>query len=162
MPPPFFKEVPTNLAYSFDEIYEIKDYYLSQGYEGIIVRKFYGLYVRKRSTEIVKLKPKKKDTYPIVGFKEEVSIEGLPKGSLGALICSCEGEQFSVGIGFTEQERKVLWKLIQEDSTPFLNGNLSAEIEYQNITAGSARPSGKGVPRCHFSCKIVVTEKEAL
>ena len=135
---------PYWLANSLEEIMQIYNELISMGYEGIIVRHFLNIYERKRSTFMMKFKPKKSDTYKIVGFKEEYSISGEPKNSLGSLIClSGDGNIFHVGSGFTQEERKNLWK-----SRDKLIGK-KCKVEYQHIT------SGKQVPRFPIFSKIV-------
>ena len=102
---------------------------ISLGYEGIIVRNPDAPYVRKRSTNIMKYKPKKTDTYTIVGWKEEISIHGEPKNRLGALILtSDEGTEFSVSAGLNDEDRKAFWGI--RDS---LIGK-SAIVHYQAMT----------------------------
>jgi DNA ligase-1 len=121
---------------SLDDIMRVYDDLINQGYEGIIVRHFEAPYERKRSTWVMKFKPKKEDSYEILGVTEEISIEGTPKDTLGALICkSGDGQTFNVGTGFTGEERKELWNI-----KGMLSGN-TAKVKYQHIT------SGKNVPR---------------
>jgi ATP-dependent DNA ligase len=155
---PHFRKVPTLTAMDLDEIFQIKEDYVSEGYEGIIVRKFNNLYIRRRSTEMMKFKPKQRDTYPIVGFKEEIDKNGVPKGTLGALFCSCDGETFSVGSGFTAQQRINFWSQIKASPERFLDGSLSCLVEYQHITAGSGKGRDKGVPRFPIYVDIQPTE----
>lgn len=105
----FFKLVPFDLIDDYQRLIARYNEYLEQGFEGIIVRKIDGVYVRRRSTEIMKFKPRKTDHYRIVGYKEEISKDGIPKGSLGAFICETDGNEFSVGSGFTQEQRAVFW-----------------------------------------------------
>lgn len=127
---------PYWFAESLDDVMRIFDTIINKGYEGIIVRHFANIYERKRSTLVMKFKPKKEDDYKIVGFKEEISVGGIPKNTLGALEClSGDGNIFSVGTGFSEDMRNYLWK--EKD---LLIGKL-AKVKYQHIT------SGKKVPR---------------
>ena len=77
------------------------------------------------------LKPKKEDTYEIIGYTEEVSISGVPKRSLGAFICdSGDGNTFNVGTGFTALQRHDFWNT-RED----LVGK-NVRIQYQHLTSG--------------------------
>jgi ATP-dependent DNA ligase len=95
--PPLVK-APFWLANNLEEVMKVYDTLINQNYEGIIVRQFEAIYVRRRSNQLMKFKPKKEDTYKIIGYQEEVSIEGNPKGRLGALICeSGDGNTFNVG-----------------------------------------------------------------
>lgn len=137
--------VPFEVAETLDDVLRIYDKFVNQGYEGIIVRDHEASYVRKRSTRVMKWKPKKEDYYVIVGTEEEISIEGQPKNSLGALICRAnEGENlFNVGTGFSADARRDLWARRAE-----LPGKI-VKVAYQHIT------SGRGVPRFPVFCEIV-------
>lgn len=130
------KIVPYYIANTLEDVMRIYDQILNEGYEGIVVRNIGYTYLRKRSTGMMKFKPKKTDIYRVVGYKEEVSIEGVPKGTLGALICvGDEGTQFSVGSGFTQEQRQKYW-----DIRNILLGKYCT-VSYQHTT------SKKGVPR---------------
>lgn len=105
--------------------------YHKEGYEGIIVRNPAGLYSRKRSTDIMKFKPRKTDSYRIVGFEEEISLQGTPKNALGALVLQSDQHQiFKVGSGtfLTREKREELWTIRHT-----LIGQ-TAEIAYQHLT----------------------------
>lgn len=117
--------------FQFEKLYPIFEDYIESGYEGFIVRNKSGLYERKRSTNIMKFKPKKEDIYEIVGFKEEHSIEGIPKGSLGAFICrGDDGTPFDVGTGpaLTRDGRLSLWAIKESLVGQYL------KVKYQNLT----------------------------
>lgn len=139
------KVVYTELADTLEEIMDYMESFTSDGYEGIIVRNASFPYERKRSLGIMKFKPRKSDIYRIVGWKEEVSIEGEPKDSLGALVCvSHSGENmFSVGSGFTQLQRKELWH-----RRDMLTGR-HVLVKYQHITPG------RGVPRFPIFSEII-------
>ena len=92
-------------------------------------------YVRKRSTWVMKFKPKKEDSYEIIGYQEEISKDGIPKDRLGALVCkSGDGNTFNVGTGFDELTREALW-YCKED----LIGS-TARVQYQHLTSGNKVP----------------------
>jgi len=137
--------VPFEVAENLDDVMRVYDKFVGLGYEGIIIRDHEAPYVRKRSTQVMKFKPKKEDFYVIIGYQEEISIEGIPKGSLGALVCRAnEGEgTFNVGTGFTADDRRTLWKRREE-----LPGKV-VKVAYQHIT------SGRGVPRFPVFCEII-------
>lgn len=124
----------------------IEDYltfFTRKGYEGIILRNMDGLYEMKRSTNMMKWKPRKKDSYRIVGYEEEHDIYDKPKGTLGALICEKDGERFKVGSGFDRLDREIFWTVRDK-----LIGKW-VEIWYKEL-------SGKrGVPREPIYCNIV-------
>lgn len=133
---PKVEVAPFWLAESLKDVMAIYDNLLEQRYEGIIVRNFEAPYERKRSTLMMKFKPKQSDIYKIVGYKEEVSKDGVPKRTLGALeLESGDGETFFVGTGFTSEERRHLWSM-----RGILKGSY-AKVQYQH------RTSGKQVPR---------------
>ena len=61
-------KAPFWICNTLDEITKVYDQIINLGYEGIIVRNFENYYERKRSTTIMKFKPKQEDEYEIVGF----------------------------------------------------------------------------------------------
>lgn len=121
------QQAPFWICESLDDIMRVYDQLIKDGYEGIIVRHFEAPYERKRSTWVMKFKPKKEDSYEIVGTQEEISVAGQPKGSLGALVLrSGDGQVFSVGTGFTQEQRQKLWEV------PLI-GKI-AKVKYQHLT----------------------------
>lgn len=135
---------PYWICNSLDEIMQVYEELIVYGYEGIIVRHLFAPYERKRSLWVMKFKPKQEDTYVITDAVEEISINGVPKGTLGALWCSgSDGTPFKVGSGFTSQQRKNLWEEVE-----LLRGK-KARIQYQHIT------SGKGVPRFPIFVEVI-------
>lgn len=119
--------------------------YYNQGYEGIIVRDPNAPYIPKKTDVIFKFKPRHTDTYQIVGFHEEISIDGEPKGTLGALVCKSpsnpQAGKFRVGTGFTREERIILWK-----HRHTLPGKL-VMVKYQELTE-------RGVPHMPVIAEI--------
>lgn len=109
--------------------------FLADGYEGIILRNSVGLYERKRSYNLFKLKPTRSDIYTIVEVQQLYSIHGEPREQLGALIVADDdGKQFKVGSGFTLEQREKYW-----DQRTTLPGCF-VKVKYQNLT-------DRGVPR---------------
>lgn len=111
--------------------------YLSEGYEGIILRNPLASYVEKRPWTMLKWKPSKHDTYQVLRVVEAVSEKGHPLQRVGALVCSDRfGNTFSVGpgLGITHEKASKLWKMRDE-----LVGKY-AQVYYQNLTE-------RGVPR---------------
>lgn len=127
------KIVPTRLAHNYEEVLEHYREYLDNGYEGIIIRHPFAKYAKKRVTTMLKFKPRERDHYKIIGTREELDKNGLPKNSLGALVCSDGAHTFRVGSGFTQEQRQTLWQ-----NRETLPGKIAC-IEYQNLSA-------KGVP----------------
>jgi len=132
---PVIEVAPFYLCENLEDVTRAYDKIVAQGYEGIIVRHCLNRYERKRSTLVMKFKPKKEDDYLIVGFQEENDKEGLPKGSLGALTCmSGDGTTFNVGTGFSAEQRQIFWDIREN-----LPGRI-ARVKYQHITAGKQVP----------------------
>ena len=120
---------PYFMCNNLDDIMRVYDNLINQGYEGIIVRHLNNYYERKRSTWIMKFKPKKEDTYEIIGYREELSESSSPKNSLGSIICkSGDGETFSIGTGFSKEQRYSIWKNKDQLQGRFL------KVQYQHLT----------------------------
>lgn len=144
---PNIEVAPFWLAYTLDDIMERMKECLDLGYEGIVIRHYQAPYIRRRSTYMMKFKPTKSDIYTIVGYQEEISKDGKPKGTLGALTCmGDDGTTFNVGSGLSEDDRRDMWTT-RED----LIGK-GCRVQYQHLT------SGKGKPR--FPVFIEVVEKD--
>ena len=141
---PCIRVAPFWLCESLDDVMRTYDKIIELSYEGIIVRHFQAPYERKRSTLVMKFKPKKEDNYTITGYEEETSIDGVPKGRLGSLQClSGDGNIFSVGTGFTDEVREALWIHKEE-----IIGKI-AKVKYQHLT------SGRKVPRFPVFVEVV-------
>ncbi len=112
------------------DLEEILAEQMALGYEGIILREHNAGYVEKRTTTMMKLKPRRVDTYRIMDTLEEISIHGEPKGRLGAFIVTdADGQQqFKVGSGFTAAQRDLYWQA--RESMP---GRL-VNVKYQALT----------------------------
>ena len=125
------KIVETQFGETITDVMKGLEYYTELGYEGVVLRSLDNPYVRKRTTQMMKFKPRKSDYYTIVGFKEEISIHGDPKGTLGALILQSDTAQiFKVGSGsfLTRENREMLW------SKRFDIKGLVAHVKYQHLT----------------------------
>ncbi len=144
---PFIKVSPFWVCHTFDEVMKAYDKILKLNYEGIIVRHLTAPYIRRRSTYVMKFKPKKSDEYEIVGFNEEVSKDGVSKGALGSLVCTgINNCMFKVGSGFTAEDRKRYW-----DKRQGLIGKI-CKISYQHLT-------DKKIPRFPVFCEILGLEE---
>lgn len=126
-------------------------HYMSLGYEGVIVRNPLAKYQRKRTTDMMKWKPRGKDSYLIVGYKEEIDIYGTPKGTLGSLLLESDGERFSVGSGsyFTRSAREQLWTIRET-----LPGKY-ATVKYPELT-------DRGIPNHPVIVEITEEKQEEL
>jgi len=129
------KVAPFWLCESLEDVMRTFDKVISLNYEGIIVRHNSAPYERKRSTLVMKFKPKQSDNYEILGYQEEIDKFGVPKGSLGAIVCaSGDGNTFSVGSGFTAEQRQNFWG--SRDSLICKE----LKVKYQHLTAGKKVP----------------------
>jgi ATP-dependent DNA ligase len=127
--------VPSVTADNISQIEEFLSLFMQVGYEGLIARQPFSSYQRKRSTGMMKWKPRKSDEYEICDYTEEVDKNGEPKGRLGAFFVRDESDNiFKVGTGFTDQQRVAYW-----DQVDSLIG-MKCTIKYQHVTE-------KGVPR---------------
>lgn len=114
---------------TLDELEFAYTNYLEQGFEGIIIREPTAPYLRKKTTSMMKLKPRLSEIYPIVGYEQERSITGSLKDSLGALVLqNDEGLTFRVGSGFTRNQREHYWQIKET-----LPGRL-CKIRYQELS----------------------------
>ena len=120
----------TDSSLMLDYISEMLNDYTNKGYEGIILRQPNASYEMKRSRFIMKFKPSKTDCYKIVGIEQASTMEGKPKGMVGAFIVQAPDspQQFKISAGrFTHEERTEMWK-------QFPLGKW-LEFQYQNKTA---------------------------
>ena len=108
---PCLKRVEVHSVETPARLVDLLSHYVSLRYEGIVVRNPKPPYVRKRTVDMLKWKPKHKDSYKIVGFEEEIDQYGTPKDTLGAIWCEKDGERFKVSAGgFTHAHRLLIWK----------------------------------------------------
>lgn len=141
--------VETIMAHDLESILQAKNHYTSLSYEGIIIRHSDYPYERKRSTGVMKWKPKQRDAYLIVDSFEEIDKNGVPKNRLGGFVCrGDDGTEFRVGSGFTAEQRKTFWQIRYQLDGRFLM------VEYQHLTPG------RGCPRFPIFCHVV-NEQEA-
>lgn len=131
------KIVPSYLAENLEGVMKAYDKILEKNYEGIIVRHIDASYIRRRSTYLMKFKPKKSDYYKIVGFKQMKDLDGKLKPMLGSLICKGEDDsEFSVGSGMNDEFRTLNWP---PEAANELIGK-TAHVQYQHITPGRKVP----------------------
>jgi ATP-dependent DNA ligase len=101
--------VSSTLVSSLEQAQAIFQDFLSQGYEGIILKDFSGEWEDKRAKHQIKFKGELECDLKIVAIEEG---QGKAEGMLGAIICeSSDGiVKVSVGSGFTDSHRKNYWK----------------------------------------------------
>jgi len=107
--------------------------FVQQGFEGIILRNKNGLYETKRSSNLLKFKPKKIGLFKILTEFEAVDKYGDFKNTLGGFILKTQTcETFSCGCGnLTHAERQKIWDSIPNNLK--LEEHL-AEVEYPELT----------------------------
>ena len=141
--PKNIKIAPYWICHDLDDIKNVYDKVIKLGFEGIVVRHIYNNYEEKRSTWLMKFKPKKSDTYKIIGWKEEVSINGTPKGRIGSLVMSSQfGDTFAVSAGLNDEKKAKLWLI--RDELPGRN----AIVHYQHLT-------DKKIPKGSFNIEVI-------
>lgn len=108
----FCKRVDTLSLHDVESLKAFHAECLDAGYEGSIIRDPTAIYKRKRSTQMMKWKPRDEMTAVVTELIEEKDVHTLkPKGSLGAVTCTLDGKQFfEVGSGFTHFERATFWQ----------------------------------------------------
>ena len=87
---------------------------IDQGYEGAVLRRTSGLWVAKRTVDMLKFKPTEKDDYVIVSVNEAIDKHGNPKGMVGSFLVKAPDvdEVFKVGAGKMKHPRRIeLWKM---------------------------------------------------
>lgn len=114
---------------TLEDIDEVLQAAMLDGFEGVILRNPLGIYETKRSPNIMKLKPMKQAEFRVLGYELEVSIEGCVKNAIGSL----KLENFNVGTGpvLTRENRERLW--YQRET---LRGRI-ATIKYQELTVAN-------------------------
>lgn len=131
----WLQSVPNIRTHTIGDVESFLLELVEEGYEGIVTRNFLYPYERKRSTGIMKWKPTKSDQYTIITCTEERDKHGNPKGRLGSFDVEDDyGNRFSVGTGFTDNQRQSYWDLKN------MCVGRKCVIKYQHI-------SKKGVPR---------------
>lgn len=133
--PTVVQPVDYYLAETLDQVEGWYNQFLSDGYEGIIIRNGVTPYERRRTTNVMKLKPRLSGVYTVVDYEEESDIHGRAKNALGALVLkdlpgpeTCTEVTFKVGTGFSRLLRQDLWALRSD-----LKGK-RVKIRYQSCT----------------------------
>ena len=155
--PLFVKRVITDIAHTPEEAERAVAKYVSQGYEGGILRSLNGRYKQGRSTFkegfLLKLKSFHDSEAVVIGFEEKMSNENtletdergyakrsgkkegmVPANTLGSLQVDWNGVVFNIGSGFTDIQRKEIWENKEKYVSKLVN------FSYQELTK-------YGVPR---------------
>jgi len=120
-----------------DQIKAMHDVYVSQGYEGAMIKMLDTKYKFGRGHNVMKLKDFYDIDLEVVSFEEGT---GKYEGMLGAIVVKHNDVLVNVGSGFSDEERGQIW----ENRSKFRNH--IAEIRYQEETPdGSLRfPTFRG------------------
>lgn len=117
---PYVKILPQELFSSYDLFKLALDGSIDDGFEGMMLSDPTLPYKHGRSTlkqgYLIKAKPRVDAEGIITGFVEQVSINGEPKDTLGALEVTMingkyKGAKLNVGTGFTDDERQNIWAI---------------------------------------------------
>ena len=124
--------VDQHVVLDLNSLLKLEQVYLDLGYEGLILRDQHAPYKFGRSTVnegyLLKMKRFVDAEAKVIGFEErmhngnEATISELGRtkrsshkanktgrGDLGALVCVYEGVEFSIGTGFTDDQRDSIW-----------------------------------------------------
>lgn len=119
-----WRMVKTTLVRSFSDVQNMHSRHLLWGREGTMVRSASGLYVPRRTTDLLKYKPLKSAEFKIVGVKEG---RGKDKGT-PVYICQSKGGEFRARPMGTMKQRRAMWRNREND----LGKKLT--VEFQNLT----------------------------
>ena len=115
----------------YDEIKSLHDDFVSDGYEGAMIKDLSAPYHFGRNYSVMKLKAFHDVDLPIEGFVEG---SGRHRGKLGAVVVDYNGVNVQVGSGFSDKLREQIWN----DRENFTGRII--EIRYQEVTPdGSLR-----------------------
>ena len=126
----YLKLVSTVNANNINDVNKLNDKYISQGYEGIIVRNKNGLYkLNSKSYDVLRTKEFKKDTFKIIGAK---SGTGSQENAI-IWICKCNksNNTFSVIPLGSISQRINTYKDYLNNKNKYLNKN--AVIKYLDL-----------------------------
>ena len=131
----YIKPVETLLVQDEKESVKVFNRFISEKYEGAILRNTKGLYLANkdktgafmRSNDLVKMKKKFTDEFTIVGFTEG---RGKDKGAIIWVCKTKKNVEFNVTPkDMTYEERYKLYDLCKKDFTPYLGKPLTVEYE---------------------------------
>jgi len=115
----------------YDEIKRIHDEYVTQGYEGAMLKDIQAFYCFGRDWSVMKFKAFFDADVPIIGMQEGT---GKHEGKLGSFLVDYKGVNVSVGSGLTDDLREQLWQEPDEHIGRII------EVRYQEETPdGSLR-----------------------
>jgi DNA ligase 1 len=116
----YIKLLQTHIAKDKDELIKYQKKFIKDGYEGLIIRNFDGLYkIKNRSADLQKFKDFQDSEFKIIGFTE-----GDNSTEKGCIIWICQtkdGKEFNVRPKGTFEERRKLYK----DGKKYIGGMLT-------------------------------------
>lgn len=104
--PDAFRAVPSTLVRSPEHAYGLYMKALSDGFEGLMLKRGDGVWSTGRTADFLKFKPFKTVEGEVTGTVEG---RGRNEGRLGALVVSYQGNTIQVGGGFTDADRSEFW-----------------------------------------------------
>lgn len=135
----YLKLSETLAIYDEEQVADLYNTFKAEGYEGAMLRNSNGLYVNKRSSDLIKVKEMQDSEFEIIGIEEG---RGKLMGHVGAFVCLTEdGQQFKAKMsGSTEKlkeyfENHDLWK------------DKQLTIQFQDLTS-------YGIPRFPVGLRI--------
>jgi ATP-dependent DNA ligase len=134
----YLRLVETNMVESEDQVPIFYEEYRECCFEGAILRNSAGLYVNKRSADLIKVKEMQDDEFEIVGIEEG---RGKLSGHVGAFVCKIGDQEFKAKMsGATEKLKEYF-----EDHTLWKGKKLT--VQFQDLTSyGVPRfPVGKSI-----------------
>ena len=115
----------------FEEIKSIHDTYISEGYEGAMIKDTEAPYKFGRGYEVMKMKEFLDADLTIKSLAEGT---GKHSGKLGSVTVDFNGVEVSIGSGFSDDLRDSIWA----DKDSFVGRTI--EVRYQEVTPdGSLR-----------------------
>ena len=141
---PYITAVTTLCAGNQEELDKAYQEYMSEGYEGQMIRTWNSLYQHKRTKDLLKRKDFHENEYEIVGYKEG---KGSREGCIILRLAMSDGKEFdSVPVGGIEYQKR-LWARRLDIL------GMQATVKYQNL-------SSDGIPRFNNTIKIRTKELE--
>ncbi len=133
------KNVPTEEVKTLNDIKSKHDFYIQEGYEGIMIRDKDGPYeVQKRSKYLQKYKEFMEEEFKIIGFSEGTSDEK------GCVLWNCEtkdGSVFTVRPKGTKESRMKMF----EEGNKYVNKMLTVIFQEYSADNIPRFPVGKGI-----------------
>lgn len=134
----YVKKMPVYEVGGLKELYDRYEEFVKAGYEGGVYYnpdgKYKFFYTTSRSTDVLKMKPRRSAEFKVVGFKEG---RGKNKGLVTFVLETEKGDQFSAEPNLDDDVRKKLFK-------EFDGGNFHYKDKMATVTYSEL--SEKGIP----------------